>query len=635
MRDTQGDERADSPPTGRPPRAWSPRAWDEWERQTGERSQWADPDEDQSSLHTAGWEQGYGFNGELPSLQLDTMATLPIPAVRPRERQRGGGTSEPAMEAVGIRTPPSPPDGVPIEEMPTWILPAVGIKSVSDRTTMRLSAVVAGAASYMTMLRSLVKTSAIYAVAALGTPLIALLLAPFLTHKLSVRDFGVLTILNTAIGLGAGLTQLGLGSAFFRAYSYDFVSKRDRRDVLSTVVLLLCLSSIALLFVAWLTSAELSALFLGRSDLGEYVLLAAIAILVQNLTVPGYAFLRAENRAAVYSTLAITSAMMSLVATVVFVGVLRMGVAGALLATGVAYGSVVVGMIPFVFARTRLHIRMDIARNVLAFGIPLVPSVASSWVLQLSDRYLLAIFGSLSQTATYAVAYTLGSLISVAILTPFNLAWPTSMFQIAKRKDGPQVFQLVFRWLSILLLFAAFGLSVAATFVLNLLFPVSYHASAEVIPVIALSLVFYGLYPVLMIGVNIKRKTWISSALITVAAAVNFGLNIILIPRFGAAGAAATTLVAYMVLSILAYFANQRLYAVPYEVGRFAAAALGGVLLYLACFDVATMLGFKWFVLLGIVALLVYAVWLGVVGDVGEALRMRRRLSGRLARSRA
>src|SRR5262249_28937721 len=369
--------------------------------------------------------------------------------------------------------------------------------------------------------------------------------------------------------------------------------------------------------------------------LGRYVLLAAGVILVQNLTVPGYAYLRAENRAGIYSTLAITSALMSLVANVIFVGVLRMGITGALLATGAAYGFVVLGMVPVVFFRARLHIRMDIARNVLAFGVPLVLSVASNWVLQLSDRYLLEVFGSKSQTATYAVAYTLGSLIAVAVIGPFGLAWPTSMYQLAKRKDGPQVFRLVFRWLSILLLFAAFGLSVAATFVLNWLFPVSYHASASIIPVIALSLVFYGLYPVLVIGISIKRKTWISSTFITIAAAVNFGLNIVLIPRFGAAGAAGTTLVAYITLAVLSYFANQRLYPVPFEIGRFVAAALGGIVLYAACYYAATMLGFQWFVPLGIVGFFAYAIWLGLVGDVGEALRMRHRLGGRLAKRHA
>src|SRR5579859_7862859 len=89
-------------------------------------------------------------------------------------------------------------------------------------------------------LRGLIKSSGIYAIASVASPLVSLVLAPFLTHHLSPSEYGILTILNTLIGLVAGITQLGLGSAFFRAYSYDYTSHRDRRDVLATVTVLLC-----------------------------------------------------------------------------------------------------------------------------------------------------------------------------------------------------------------------------------------------------------------------------------------------------------------------------------------------------------------------------------------------------------
>ena len=51
-------------------------------------------------------------------------------------------------------------------------------------------------------------------------------------------------VLTTVISLVAGLTQLGLGSAFFRSYNYDYESQEDRAAVLSTVVILLSLVSI-------------------------------------------------------------------------------------------------------------------------------------------------------------------------------------------------------------------------------------------------------------------------------------------------------------------------------------------------------------------------------------------------------
>src|SRR5205085_5466279 len=113
----------------------------------------------------------------------------------------------------------------------------------------------------------------------------------------------------------------------------------------------------------------------------------------------------------------------------------------------------------------------------LSFGIPNVSSFVSMWVLQLSDRYLLSYFGSLAQTASYAVAYSLGGILSVVVLSPFTLAWPSAMFTIAKRDDAPRIFRLVFLWFSIVLLFAAFALSLVSTIMLDLFFPSTYRSA--------------------------------------------------------------------------------------------------------------------------------------------------------------
>src|SRR5207249_2084311 len=136
-------------------------------------------------------------------------------------------------------------------------------------------------------------------------------------------------------------------------------------------------------------------------------------------------------------------------ATIIFVGVLRMGIDGALLATGGGYAVVVVCMLPFLILRAGLRLRFDIAWNVLSFGLPNVVNMMSIWVLQLSDRSILAHFGSLAQTASYSVAYSLGGVLGVIVLAPFQLAWPAVMFTIAKRADAARLFQLIFRWYSI------------------------------------------------------------------------------------------------------------------------------------------------------------------------------------------
>lgn len=472
-------------------------------------------------------------------------------------------------------------DALSISDMHTWILPVVSARDITRAGARLYRADAAGVDSYVLLVRNLIKSSGVYALSAIATPLVSLALAPFLTRSLSPTDYGIFTILSTAISLGAGITQMGLGTAFFRAYNYDHTSRGDRRSILATTTLLLCLLSIPVVIGAAIGAPYLAGLLLGRTSLGDLIIIAAGVLFVQNLAVPGFAWLRAESHALFYSLLSISNLLITLIANLVLIGVFHWGIAGSLVAMGLGYASTVLCTIPVILLQAGIRIRVEIARSMLVFGAPLVLNVVSYWVLQVLDRYLLSRFGSLAQTAMYAVVYTLGSALSVVIIAPFTLAWPTAMFAIAKRDDAPQVFRLLFRWLCVILLFSAFGLSLAGQVLLDWLFPASYHAEAMIIPVIAVSITFYGIYFMLMIGVNITRKTWLGGVFVFIAAIVNTALNLVLIPRYGAMGAAIATLVAYVVLAAIAYVVNQRIYPIPFEIDIFTGALLVGIVLYL------------------------------------------------------
>jgi O-antigen/teichoic acid export membrane protein/glycosyltransferase involved in cell wall biosynthesis len=429
-------------------------------------------------------------------------------------------------------------------------------------------------------LSKVTKDLGIYALSSITVPLISLALAPFLTHALSPSDYGTLILLNTLIALMTGLTQLGMGSAFFRAYNYDYTERNERDSVVVTTTFLLFLVSMLTVISAIVIAHFLAHHLFGHTSLSRLIVIAGGVIFVQNLAIPGFAWLRAENRALFYSLLAISNILTSLLANIVLVGMLHWGIEGALIATGIGYIWVVACTLSVIILRSGNKIRLDIARNLLGFGLPLVPSVVSYWILQLSDRYLLSILGSLTETAKYTIAYTLGTAINIVVISPFTLAWPTTMFSIARNKNAPHTFQIAFRWFSLVLLLSGFALSLCGGLILNWFFPVAYHSATYVIPIVSTSLVFYGLYNIFMIGANIQRKTWLSSIFITLAASVNLLMNLALIPRYGAMGAAVSTLVAYILLALIAYVVNQKLYPIAFEIERFVLAFLAGVALY-------------------------------------------------------
>jgi O-antigen/teichoic acid export membrane protein len=482
--------------------------------------------------------------------------------------------SDEKIEAIDQKLP-SPylfNDPVALYDQPTLVIPTVqNVSSAAQSETH------AAGESYGVTIRKLFKSSGAYALSSMASPLVSLILAPFLTHNLSHTDFGALAVLNTAIGLVAGITQLGLGSAFFRSYNYDYESRIDRLGVLSTVLILLSLISVPTAVVIIIAAPWVAQQVLGTASYSNAVRLAGVVVLLQNFTIPGFAWLRAENRTFFFLLLSIANLFTTLVGTLILLGILHMGITGSIIAIGMGYAVAAACLLPIILLRAGVRFRLDIAKGLLSFGIPNVTNFVSVWVLQLSDRYLLSHLGSLSQTASYAVAYSLGGVLSAAVIAPFSLAWPSAMYAIAKKNNADQVFQLVFRWFSLTLLWAAFGLSLISIAILNLLFPPSYHAAAPIIPIITASIVFYGTYNMFTIGISIKRKTWFAVAFTATSAIVNVLLNLILIPIYGSMGAAWSTLIAYAVLALVAYLVNHLIF----DIGRFSVAFLLGIALYI------------------------------------------------------
>ncbi len=285
---------------------------------------------------------------------------------------------------------------------------------------------------------------------------------------------------------------MGLSSAFFRSYNYDYELKKDKLKVLSTAFTLLLLTTISITLAIFFTAPFLADVLFNSLSFTEPIRIVGLVVLLQNLTVPGFAWLRAENRAYIFSILSIVNLLIYLSATIAYMGLLHMQMIGSLLAMGTGYASVIICIVPLILVKAGVRLHLNMAKELLSFGLPNVSNFISIWVSQLADRYLLGLLGSLSQTASYSLAYTLGGILSTVILAPFTLAWPSAMFTIAKKDNAANVFGVVFHWYAMVLLLATFALSLFSTGLLDLLFPTPYHSAATIIPIIAVSIMFYG-----------------------------------------------------------------------------------------------------------------------------------------------
>jgi O-antigen/teichoic acid export membrane protein len=107
-------------------------------------------------------------------------------------------------------------------------------------------------------------------------------------------------------------------------------------------------------------------------------------------------------------------------------------------------------------------------------------------------------------------------------------------------------------------------------------------AAAGVVTWTAVGVLFYGVYLLTSIGLNITGRTKYYPVTTAMGAAVNIALNFLLIPRFGMIGAAWANAAAYALQAALALGFSQRFYPVAYEYGRLSRAVGAALVGYIA-----------------------------------------------------
>jgi len=98
---------------------------------------------------------------------------------------------------------------------------------------------------------------------------------------------------------------------------------------------------------------------------------------------------------------------------------------------------------------------------------------------------------------------------------------------------------------------AAFGLSILAKPILQILATSEFVPGSAVVPFVAYGAVLFGFYGICVYIFHLVKRTELVVRLLGISAVLNIILNIILIPRMGILGAAVATLIAYGVLGML------------------------------------------------------------------------------------
>ena len=427
-------------------------------------------------------------------------------------------------------------------------------------------------------LRQLVGQSAVYGLGGLVSRVLAVLLLPLYTAYLEPEDLGAVGVLIALNAVLVTILRGGVSSAFFRFW-FDSHEPERRRTVLRTSFWFTMGMATLGLVAGWIFAAPIAdALSLGGDEWlvrAQFVGLWA-QMNYEQLT----AVFRVEQRASRFLAASLANVAITIAATVVLVVGLDEGALGVIV--GNFTGTLAVYLALLAYRREQLGLELDrpLLRAMQRFGWPLVPSALALIAINFSDRIFIAHLASLDEVGRYELGVRIASAM-VLLLTAFRMAWPGFAYSIEDEDEAKGTYAFVLTYLVAVASWAALGLGLLAPWIVKLLAPTNeaFWPGERVVAPLAFAAALFAGYIVVSIGIGRARRTGFNWVVTGAAAAINLGLNAVLVPEYGMEGAAAAALVSFAVLFGFMALHAQRIYPVPYQRRRVGTALAAGAAL--------------------------------------------------------
>ncbi|KPD31151.1 MULTISPECIES: lipopolysaccharide biosynthesis protein [Pseudomonas aeruginosa group] len=385
---------------------------------------------------------------------------------------------------------------------------------------------------------------AVFAVGSVGSAVLGLVTLPIITWFYSAEDVGRIAMLQVASNFCVLLFCLGLDQAYVREYHEE----KNRSALLKACLFpgLLCLL-LSCSFVFFYDASILAELMYEKND----VLLAYLTILCFIFALVSRflsLILRMQERALAFSLTQILPKILFLLVIASFITFSVPASFGSLL---IAQAISMFAIMSFFAWNTRGEWRpwndyvLHKARfyELLRFGLPLVIGGVAAWGLYVMDRLFLRAFSSFAELGLYSVAASIAA--GAGILgTIFTTIWSPTVFKwAAEGVDEKKIDEVSEHVLACV--FYIFVISGLFSWMVPIFLPEMYAPIQYMITVCIASPLLYALSETTAIGISISRRTGLAMLSSILAALTSFCGNYLLVPLYGAAGAAVATAVAF------------------------------------------------------------------------------------------
>ena len=395
---------------------------------------------------------------------------------------------------------------------------------------------------------------------------IGFLLLPISTFFLVPEEYGAAGIMLLAANLAALFISVPVNSGIFRFY-YLFKEPEERNERIFSGMVFILLHAIPLMIVFYVLSSTISNHFLGNPRYSEAARIFSLVILFQPVKSYFLALLQIQKRAFLFISISISRMILFIALVFILFKFCNMRLPG--LAYGYLFFSAydVVMLLPFLRRYLSPNRKLSALKPLLFYGYPLLLASISMFIFQFSDRFVLSLFSSLSTVGLFIFAGNFQTLFLALIYEPSKKALNPVVFE---RENEANAVRDLLRKIATYVCMASFTiwifLSVFSKEIVHLLGRNEQYWDAwKLVPLIAFAGVMFSLHDIAGKGLALAKKTVTIMTISISGCVLNILLNFILIPFWGAYGAAIATCIAFAGMLCMKAWYSYRIYSQTFE----------------------------------------------------------------------
>lgn len=396
-----------------------------------------------------------------------------------------------------------------------------------------------------------IKKMVLFASGPISAAILGLFIVPVSTWYFSSDNIGRLAMYQMIANFSIVLFGLGLDQGFVR--EFHETKEEFRTSLFKTVILTVIFVLLAVILISFTLPWNIAHLITGI-DSNKITLLILLGISLAFVVRFLALILRMQERALAYS---ISQILPKALFLLLLIGFLVLNVPNdfesLILAqiTGVAATLIILLVINrlYLFQLTNANYDLGLLKSMLSYTLPLIVSGMLFWALTATDKFFLRTISGFEELGIYSVAFSFAGA-ALILQSIFSTIWAPQVYKWASEGDSVDKVKSVSCYLSItiIVLWTILGMT---TWLVKYLIPENYSDVDTLILAIVAYPLLYTLSEATAVGINITRKTVLTLIATAIALLSNIAGNYLLVPNYGAQGAAISTSVSFALFFII------------------------------------------------------------------------------------